>query len=140
VAEFDASPGGEEESAATPVVSRQTWRLVTIRVAIAVYWLTMFLATHLPVQGVMDQLPASDKHLHLGAYAVLGFALPWWSRTQHRRNQSYPVMLSLLLLAYASIDELLQVPVGRTAEWGDWLADAVGAALGLTVASWLRRD
>jgi VanZ family protein len=101
----------------------------------------MFLATHLPVQRVMEQLPASDKHLHLGAYAVLGFALPWWSRerAQHWRSQWHPWLLYALLLSYAAIDELLQIPVGRSAEWGDWLADAAGAAIGLAVANWLRR-
>jgi VanZ family protein len=110
---------------------------VTIRAGIAVYWIVMFLATHLPVQRVMEQLPASDKHLHLGAYAVLGFALPWWS-AKHWRSRWPPVWLYGLILGYAGIDELLQIPVGRSAEWGDWLADAAGAAIGLAVANWLR--
>jgi VanZ family protein len=103
----------------------------------------MFLATHLPVQRVMEQLPASDKHLHLGAYAVLGFALPWWSsgtiRKQHWRSQWHPWLLYALLLSYAAIDELLQIPVGRSAEWGDWLADAAGAAIGIAIGSFVAR-
>jgi len=112
---------------------------VTIRVGIAVYWLTMFLATHLPVQRVMEQLPASDKHLHLGAYAVLGFALPWWSwGTQHKPSWWRPWLLFVLILAYAGIDELLQIPVGRSAEWGDWFADAAGGAIGISAGTCAR--
>lgn len=101
----------------------------------------MFLATHLPVQRVMDQLPANDKHLHFGAYVVLGFALPWWSRerTKHWRSQWHPWLLYALVLSYAAIDELLQIPVGRTAEWGDWLADAIGAAVGIAIGSFATR-
>ena len=124
------------------MVGRETWRLVTIRVAITVYWLTMFLATHLPVQRVMEKLPASDKHLHLGAYAVLGFALPWWSgpsNRQHGQSQWHPVLLFLLILIYAALDELLQIPVGRSAEWGDWFADALGALVGVCAGTWMRK-
>mgnify|MGYP002622858239 FL=1 len=131
-------------NASTPprAVDRATWRVVTIRAGIVVYWLSMFLGTHLPVQEVVDRLPASDKHLHLMSYCVLGFALPWWgwrsARPKHWRSQWHPMMLWMLIVGYAAIDEWLQIPVGRTAEWGDWLADAAGAAVGVSIGTWVR--
>lgn len=123
-------------------VDRATWRVVTIRVGIAVYWLMMFLGTHLPVQEVVEQLPASDKHLHLMSYCLLGFALPWWRWSavweSQRRGWWHAMTLCLLIVGYAALDEWLQIPVGRTAEWGDWLADAVGAVVGVSIGTWLR--
>ncbi|MFO1091988.1 MAG: VanZ family protein [Planctomycetaceae bacterium] len=110
---------------------QETWRLTTIRAGIAVYWLAMFLATHLPVQRVMEQLPTTDKHLHFGAYAVLGFALPWWGLAATRGRAA---RLWMVILLYAALDELLQIPVGRSAEWGDWFADAAGAMIGVCTA------
>lgn len=110
-----------------------TWRAVTIRAGIAVYWLAMFLATHLPVAPVVERLPTTDKHLHFGAYFGLGFILPWWSGAPVTRHIA--TRLWLLLLTYAAIDELLQIPVGRSAEWGDWLADAAGGLVGIALAT-----
>jgi VanZ family protein len=48
-------------------------------------------------------------------------------------------LLFVLILTYATLDELLQIPVGRSAEWGDWLADGVGAALGIAVGTFVSR-
>ena len=119
---------------------RTTWRITTIRAGIAVYWLAMFLATHLPVQPVVEQLPASDKHLHLIAYGLLGAALPWWTNSSTDSDWRRTAWLLLLLLSYAAVDELLQIPVGRSAEWGDWLADAAGASIGILAGTWLKRQ
>lgn len=115
-----------------------TWRATTIRAGIAVYWLAMFLATHLPVGPVVEQLPTSDKQLHFIAYALLGCALPWWSAANRRTSWRRLMRLYVLVLVYAACDELLQIPVGRSAEWGDWLADAAGSLVGVAIGSWLR--
>lgn len=119
---------------------RATWRITTIRAGIAVYWLMMFLGTHLPVQQVVEKLPASDKHLHLIAYVLLGAALPWWSSSSTGSQWRRAAWMYLLLLTYAAIDEWLQIPVGRSAEWGDWLADAAGASIGILAGTWLKRQ
>lgn len=134
--EDKASRGGEGEHVVTSSARRDTWRITTIRTGIAVYWLTMFLATHLPVQQVMEQLPTTDKHLHFGAYAVLGFALPWWGWAA---TWGLAARLWMVILLYAALDELLQIPVGRSAEWGDWFADAAGALIGVCTAVMIGR-
>lgn len=121
----------ERRKPADSSTKQETWRLTTIRAGIAVYWLAMFLATHLPVQRVMEQLPTTDKHLHFGAYAVLGFALPWWDLAA---TWGLAARLWMVILLYAALDELLQIPVGRSAEWGDWFADAAGALIGVCMA------
>jgi VanZ family protein len=57
-------------------------------------------------------------------------------------------MLNVLLAAFVSIsygviDECLQIPVGRTADILDWIADSVGAVSGLlayaVMRCWLMR-
>lgn len=122
----------------TSSVSSATWRRVTLRAGIAVYWMVMFLATHLPVEPVIERLPTSDKHLHFGAYALLGLALPWWRAGARGARWSHAFALYLIVLVYAGCDELLQAPVGRSPEWGDWLADAAGSLVGLGIGTWLQ--
>ena len=57
------------------------------------------------------------------------------ARARNRRSLRHLLKLYALILAYAAVDEWLQIPVGRTAEWGDWLADAVGALTGLLLGT-----
>jgi VanZ family protein len=42
----------------------------------------------------------------------------------------------LAIVAFAIVDELTQLLVGRTAEVADWMADAAGAAVGLIIFWW----
>ncbi len=37
----------------------------------------------------------------------------------------------LAVALFACLDELLQIPVGRSAEWLDWVADVTRAAVGI---------
>ena len=88
----------------------------------------------------------SDKVAHLGAYALLGATIVR-ALAQGRLTQitgghiAVAVALSTL---YGAVDELHQMMVpGRTPDWRDLLADAVGALagalLGLAVKLWLVR-
>jgi VanZ family protein len=69
-----------------------------------------------------------DKLAHLTAYAVLGFLLAR-ARGAGRAALWLPILLGL---AYAASDEIHQsfVP-GRSADPFDWVADAIGVALGV---------
>ena len=73
-----------------------------------------------------------DKIAHVIIYTVFGFFL---DRLRWRFHHAW-----LLGAALAAIDEAYQhVISGRTAEYGDWLADGIGLALGLALGAALRR-
>jgi VanZ family protein len=79
-----------------------------------------------------------DKAKHTLAYVALAF---WFGSVVVRRDYLW---LALVLIAFGGAIELLQAQVGRDAEWGDLLADAVGTTVGLLLAltplgSWARR-
>lgn len=103
---------------------------------LAVYWLGIFIATHLPtLPEAVDLSQISDKTLHFGAYAGLGFLLSasvaavWnWSFLR-----AAAVLLSLSL--YGVADELLQIPMNRTADVADWQADVLGGVTGVAAFS-----
>ena len=77
-------------------------------------------------------LPLADKLEHLAEFAVLGVLL-WNAVSRHHPLPGVtPAMFVLAIGAgYGALDELHQSLVpGRSMELGDWLADAVGVALG----------
>ena len=68
-----------------------------------------------------------DKLAHFGAYAVLGVLLAR-AAVGSRWSIAWPVLIGL---AYAASDEIHQYFVpGRSADAGDWLADALGVGAG----------
>src|SRR5690606_13313899 len=68
-------------------------------------------------------VPGSDKLHHVLAFAALAFPLPF-----ARPKLALPVALGVI--AYGGLIELIQPYFGRTADWGDFLADVIGAILG----------
>ncbi len=96
---------------------------------LAIYWTALFLGTHVPVpSGVLKQ--GSDKVIHFLAYAGLAFLLSLWRGPAKWRT-------SLVILAvFAVVDEVLQIPVGRTCDLHDMIADWLGSAFG-AAAAWL---
>ena len=76
-------------------------------------------------------LPGSDKTYHILAFAALVLPLAFVGR--------WPVVPVFFgAIAYGGLIELLQPMTGRTAEWADFYADALGAALGVGVGFCLR--
>lgn len=75
----------------------------------------------------------SDKFLHVGAFGGLAFLLAWAVPTNPRRKSLNVVLAAGIGVAYAAIDELTQIPVGRTADWADFSADLFGILTGLVV-------
>ena len=77
----------------------------------------------------------SDKVLHVIEYAVLGalcYRAIRGSGNDSWRQQAVPVAI-LLASSYGMSDEVHQAFVPfRESSWLDWLADTVGAALGVT--------
>jgi VanZ family protein len=100
----------------------------------ALWGAAILVATSIPGDSLpkIDPFFGADKIVHAAIYAVLGALLaratladPRWAR---RALSSIAVAL-----AFGAADELHQrfIP-GRSADVRDWLADAIGAALGVT--------
>lgn len=105
---------------------------------LAVYWLALFAGTHSPIDPNLV-LPGDDKTKHFLGYSGLAFLFGFFLTLRRRRSRSsgarrFPFVGAALLLAlYGAFDELTQPLVGRTTDRYDWLADAAGILVGLTL-------
>lgn len=103
----------------------------------ACYWGAMFVATHVPLPE--KALPEnSDKLAHFGAYLLLGACLGAWAAASRPLGWKRAAGLLGVTAAYAVVDELLQIPVGRYADWRDGAADIAGAITGLVLIAGLQ--
>lgn len=105
------------------------------------YWFALFVVMHIPLRGVALRLaPYSDKIIHFVAYCLLA-----WLGGRHllatRRSGSLALLFvwAAVYAAYATADEWLQMFVGRTMSFGDWLADLLGVAVATIVLALRRR-
>jgi VanZ family protein len=98
---------------------------------LAVYWLALFTSTHVPGR-FLGEIHIWDKLAHLFSYAGLAFLLALVGLFRRRPSwAAYGTVFAIVVL-YGAADELAQIPVpGRSADLADWLADAMGATLGL---------
>jgi VanZ family protein len=99
---------------------------------LAAYWISLLVGTHLPPQfhAVTEEL--NDKVEHLFAYAGLAWllAMAWQTSVGELTNRHLRfAWLAIVLSAMA--DELTQPFFDRDCSVWDWLADAIGVALGL---------
>ena len=113
---------------------RRRW----IVLLLACYWAALFVGTHIPVRA--EKLPrVSDKLMHFAAYAGLAFQLGLvFAATGDITLRQY-LLAAAVVAAYGVLDELSQIPVGRTADWRDLLADLLGVAAGLCLLRLLQR-
>lgn len=96
------------------------------------YWLLLFAGTHIPRVHVPNVAGENnDKVLHVIAFAGLSFLLSWAIPTKMSDRFRNVRMAALCAILYGAFDELTQIPVGRTADWKDLIADTVGAILGI---------
>jgi VanZ family protein len=112
-----------------------------IRIAVlilCVYWTLLTLGTHLPAQ-VVRGVHGYDKLVHCLAFCGLAFLLAWAVPTNPLRLSQNVLIATFVSVSYAAVDELTQIPVGRTADWGDFTADVFGVLLGLIVYVILRQ-
>ena len=109
----------------TSAPATRGWRALLVVLMAVVAWLAL---TPLPPRAI-DL--GWDKLNHASAFAALAFA--GWLSVRGRRGR-WPTMA--LLLMYGALIEVAQrfVP-GRSAEWADLLADALGIGLGVLMAS-----
>ena len=113
------------------------WFRRAILALLTVYWITIFVLTHIPPINLRET-GVGDKTAHVVGYFGLGVVLYlWlWVRWPHRRLIGLWVIS--ICMAYGAVDELLQIPVGRHATVGDWIADTVGALLAVGVMELVR--
>jgi VanZ family protein len=116
---------------------RRPWKLVAgLAVLAIVYWLTMFVATHLPIRTTPAGDPYSlDKLEHLTAFSALAALLNVVAAAIGFRSWKASVVIIVLIGLYAMVDESTQVSP-RSPEVLDWLADILGAIFG-TAFFWL---
>jgi len=101
------------------------------RPALAAWLVLVFIASSIPLpEGAEVDFPVRpDRILHGLAYAVLAvLAVRALRRPRDRRARAAAAVLGAV--AYGALIEGWQPLIGRTAEWGDLVADAVGAVLG----------
>jgi VanZ family protein len=102
-----------------------------VAICLAVYWVAMFAATHVPRIPAALQMPGSDKWQHLAAYAGLSFLLSAWKSLDQPLSWGRALRILGIVAGYGAFDELSQIPVGRDAELLDWFADVIGGAGGI---------
>jgi VanZ family protein len=109
-------------------------------------WVLALLATGLTVWYSLGSTPpvhSSDKDLHAVAYFVDTFAillaLVWRPGRESRQLDGGALPVALAVLGVGALMEIIQGFVDRDAQFGDWIADAVGIGLALLVFTVLRR-
>jgi len=124
--------------------SASSSRLATLSTMVTgLYWLAMFVGTHIPNPEVLISPETSDKLLHFLAYMVLYSLLAIRHRLHHRVWPDGRATGRLLLIAggYAVLDEVLQGLPGiqRQPDVLDALADAAGLlSAAIPVLLWRR--
>ncbi|MGH7199897.1 MAG: VanZ family protein [Planctomycetaceae bacterium] len=114
-------------------VNGLTRRLVLL--SLGGYWIALFVATHVPMPDLGDAPTHSDKVMHLTAYAGLSVLLMAWIWSTRAVRPKHFLAVWVIVACYGVTDELLQGLVGRQMDVKDWLADIVGAGLGLTACA-----
>jgi VanZ family protein len=103
------------------------------RTLAVVYFILLFTGTHVPIDP-SEIVETSDKVLHYTGYALLTFlVLTGWELTIGRLQPKHYFAVWLAGTLYGAFDEITQIPVGRSCDMNDWLADVCGILTGLVV-------
>lgn len=101
-------------------------------VVLAIYWIALFISTHVPLSEVEGLPEHADKGMHFGAYAGLAFLLGLYLGAGRPMRWRRYLAAFGIVIGYGVLDELLQIPLeSRSGDPYDLLADAIGAAIGL---------
>lgn len=108
-----------------------------IFVGLVLFWVTMFILTHLPkVPSSVTQM--GDKTAHFVGYGVLLFGCCLSSASRDNFGLQNALKWNLVVSLYAAFDELTQPIVGRDADLNDWVADTLGGLAGTALFFLLR--
>jgi VanZ family protein len=122
-----------------PTESNSLRRLAVVaRWATVTVFLAMFIGTHLPAQ-VTNEIVYHDKLIHFWAYLTLSFlAVSSWDLSIGGLRPIHFLVIWMAGAVYGAIDELTQIPVGRSCDAWDWMFDVAGVLAGLTLFRILR--
>lgn len=95
----------------------------------AVWWLAIAIGTHIPPEHL--PIHGHDKTYHLLGYAGLSLLLGFAVLFTFPRRRWMPLAVLAMAFLYGFLDEQTQKLVGRTCDFDDWIADAVGAMAGI---------
>jgi VanZ family protein len=117
--------------------NRGSQLVAVLLIVTAVYWLGMFVGTHLPVTPDPDKIPNRfDIVEHLSAFAGLGLLLCLACAALGVSPRLIPLAVLGIVGLYGVVDELTQMFVRyRQADIVDWCADMLGAGLGIAAFS-----
>ena len=107
---------------------------------LVVYWILLFIATTLPSKA-LPSFGISDKIEHFTAYMILAILvlLTLHFQEKFRSFHIHPVLSTIAIVSiYGLLDELHQnlIP-GRYAEVYDWVANFLGAVVGVLLLNYL---
>jgi VanZ family protein len=109
---------------------RAAWRLLLALLLITISYLALSPAPPKTVDTGWDKLN------HLSAFVALTVAASFSAKASLR----HALLSAIALLAYGGLIEIVQTFLPpREGDWADLLADALGIALGMAVASLARR-
>ncbi|WP_419194840.1 VanZ family protein [Novipirellula herctigrandis] len=113
------------ETTMQSITKKTIWGFRLAIIVLAVYWLGMFIGTHLPSSVVRHGPRVNDKLMHVCCFAGLGWLLCYVT-TSDRLLTRFS-MIAVIGLFYAGLDEWSQGFVrGRSTDMMDFVADAVG--------------
>ncbi|HEY1065404.1 MAG TPA: VanZ family protein [Pirellulales bacterium] len=108
--------------------------------ALVLYWIVLALVTHWPRGAPTVSVANFDKVEHLAGYFVLGSLLGACTALRYGATRRNLLIAWGVVLVYAALEEITQIPFNRQCELYDWFADAIGSGLALSligVGVWL---
>lgn len=113
---------------------RLPWASLYTGWVLLLIWMSLT-STPSPVQT--DLIAYEDKISHALAYAVLAFLgeRTWRNLPLARRAWLWSLLVAVFIGAALEIAQMTFTRA-RTAEWGDLIADAIGAGLALALVGW----
>lgn len=112
-----------------------------IYIPLVLYWVLIFILTSLPSDAISLVVSIGDKVNHLLAYFGLAFLLNFTLHFQSKislTNMSAAILTIIIAGVYGAADELHQnfVP-GRFPEFLDWIANVLGAFIGVLLVNFI---
>jgi VanZ family protein len=121
-----------------PDSSRRSRLATAICLVTGLYWLAIFALTHAPIVPTPNfghsLFYSLDKVAHLGVFVGLALLLCAAGTSLGHPQRQLFAAVSAIAAVYGAFDEFTQQFVAhRSPEFGDWIADMLGAGLGITL-------